>query len=141
MTEKPDQEDPQGPRWGGLKWSGWYRLDAIAARGLIPRTRGIYRLRCQGRPELIYAGISDRLSSRLGGLRRARSRPPDYRGHSAAACVAGHEKRGNLVEVSWAPAGEMDRRALMGLEVDLIAACRARFGESPACQFHGRPLE
>jgi hypothetical protein len=29
----------------------------------------------------------------------------------------------------------------MGLEVDLIAACRVRFGDSPACQFHGRSLE
>jgi hypothetical protein len=35
----------------------------------------------------------------------------------------------------------LDRRALMGMEVDLIAACRTRFGASPACQFHGRALE
>jgi hypothetical protein len=94
-----------------------------------------------GHPALIYIGISDKLSSRLGGLRRARSRPPRYRGHSAAACVVQHEARGNVVEVSWAQLENVDRRALMGLEVDLIAACRARFGDSPACQFHGRPLE
>jgi hypothetical protein len=31
----------------------------------------------------------------------------------------------------------MDRRELMGREVDLIAARRKRFG-SPACQFHGQ---
>jgi hypothetical protein len=45
------------------------------------------------------------------------------------------------VEVSWAILEDLDRRALMGREVDLIAACRMRFGESPACQFHGTPLE
>jgi hypothetical protein len=55
--------------------------------------------------------------------------------------VAGHETTGEIVEVSWALTHALDRRALMGLEVDLIAACRAHFGESPACQFHGRPLE
>ena len=90
---------------------------------------------------MIYVGISDRLGSRLGGLRRARVRPPLYWGHSAAACVAGFEKQGEVVEVSWALPGGIDRRALMGLEVDLIASCRAWYGESPACQFHGGPLE
>jgi hypothetical protein len=141
MAENPGQRDPQDPRWGGLVWSDWYQLDATAAPRLVPREAGIYRLRCRGRPDLIYVGISDRLSSRLGGLRRARSRPPLYRGHSAAACVVGHEKQGEVVQVSWALVGDTDRRALMGLEVDLIANCRARYGESPACQFHGRSLE
>ncbi len=141
MADDPDQDDPQGRHWGGLVWSAWHQLDSTATRGLVPRKAGIYRLRCRGRPKLIYVGISDRLSSRLGGLRRARSHPPHYRGHSAAPCVVRHEAQGQVVEVSWAPVGGTDRRALMGLEVDLIAACRARFGDSPACQFHGRPLE
>jgi hypothetical protein len=44
--------------------------------------------------------------------------------------------QGKVVEVSWAVLEGLDRRALMGTEVDLIAACRMRFGESPACQFH-----
>jgi len=44
---------------------------------------------------------------------------------------------GQTVEVSWATVGDMDRRELMGREVDLIAAHRTRFG-SPACQFHGQ---
>ena len=43
------------------------------------------------------------------------------RGHYAAACVAAYEKRGKTVEVSWADVGDMDRRELMGREVDLIA--------------------
>lgn len=136
-----DNRDPQGPRWSGLEWSGWHRLDDTAAPGLVPREAGIYRLRCQGRPELIYVGISDELSRRLGGLRRARCNPPSYKGHSAAACVVAIERHVGAVEVSWALTGDMGRRELMGLEVDLIAACRARYGDSPACQFHGRPLE
>jgi hypothetical protein len=135
VTENPGLGDPLGAHWGGLAWSGWHGLDATTARGLVPREAGAYRLRCEGR--VIYVGISDRLSSRLGGLRRARSRPPLYRGHSAAACVAGFEKQGEVAEVSWALAGDIDRRALMGLEVDLIAGCRVVYGNSPACQFHG----
>jgi hypothetical protein len=134
-------DDPQATNWGGLAWSDWHQLDATAARGLVPQKAAIYLLRCQGRPELIYVGISGRLRSRLGGLRRARSRPPVYRGHSAAPCVVTLEDQGEVVEVSWALVGDMDRRELMGREVDLIAACRARCGESPACQFHGRALE
>jgi hypothetical protein len=127
------EEDPQGPGWGGLVWSSWFHLDTDAR---IPRAAGIYRLRCLGRRGLIYIGISVRLSGRLGGLRRARSRP-DKRGHYAAGCVAGHEARGEVVEVSWAIVEDKDRRELMGLEVDLIAAHRKHFG-SPACQFHGQ---
>lgn len=138
MAEDSGRGDPLDPHWGGLTWSSWYGLDVIAVRGLVPREAGAYRLRCGGR--VIYVGISERLSSRLGGLRRARGRPPLYRGHSAAACVAEFEKQGEPVEVSWALPG-IDRRALMGLEVDLIASCRACYGESPACQFHGAPLE
>ena len=64
-----------------------------------------------------------------------------YPMHSAAACVAGHETQGNLIEVSWALLEDLDRRALMGIEVDPIAACRTSFGESPARQFHGRALK
>jgi hypothetical protein len=50
---------------------------------------------------------------------------------------AAHEEQGKTVEVSWATVGDMDRRELMGREVDLIAAHRKCFG-SPACQFHGK---
>jgi hypothetical protein len=141
VAEWQEQGDPGSTYWGNLAWSQWYDLDSTAERELVPAKQGIYRLRCKGRPALIYVGISDRLSSRLGGLRRARSRPPRYRGHSAAACVADHEAQGNVIEVSWALLEELDRRALMGMEVELIAACRTRFGDSPACQFHGRALE
>ena len=55
--------------------------------------------------------------------------------------VVGFENQNEVVEVSWALAGDIDRRALMGLEVDLIASCRARYRDSPACQFHGTSLE
>jgi hypothetical protein len=136
-----DPDDPRDPRWCGLAWSEWHPLDGTAESGLVPPEAGLYRLRCRGRAELIYVGISDRLRSRLGGLRRARHRPLDYQGHSAAACVAAFEQRHEVVEVSWAPAGGTGRRELMGMEVDLIAACRARYGQSPACQFHGSPAE
>lgn len=130
-----EQQDPQDLSWAGLAWSEWYQLDSAEARA-IPREAGIYRLRCCGEPALIYIGISARLSSRLGGLRRARRRQ-DKREHYAAACVAAHEKNGKTVEVSWATVGDMDRREMMGREVDLIAAHRKIFG-SPACQFHGQ---
>jgi hypothetical protein len=130
-----EEQDTQDLHWGGLAWSEWYQLDSAGAHAIPPKA-GIYRLRCRGHPDLIYIGISVRLSSRVGGLRRARRRP-DKRGHYAAACVAAHEEQGKTVEVSWATVGDMDRRELMGWEVDLIAAHRKRFG-SPACQFHGQ---
>jgi hypothetical protein len=134
MTDLSER-DPHGLRWEGLAWSDWHHLDALGAK-TVPREAGLYRLRCHGDPHLIYIGISDRLSSRLGGLRRARGRP-DKRGHYAAACVAAHEARGKVVEVSWTAAGDIDRRELMGREVDLIAAHRKQF-RSPVCQFHGQ---
>jgi hypothetical protein len=130
------QEDPQDAHWQGLNWTCWKQLDeAFRDRGAVPRASGVYRLRASGCPGLIYLGISDQLSSRLGGLRRARHRP-DRKGHSAAACVAAYEAAGKIVSVSWVTVTDMKRRDLMGLEVDLIAAHRQNF-ESPACQFHG----
>src|SRR5262249_38679769 len=126
----------QDPRWQNLEWTCWKQLDeAFRPRDSIPRAAGVYRLRASDCPGLIYIGISDRLRFRLGGLRRARHRA-DKKGHSAAACVAAYEEAGKIVFVSWATVGDMGRRDLMGLEVDLIAAHRRRFG-SPACQFHG----
>jgi hypothetical protein len=107
---------------------------------------GIYRVRIAGKPELIYVGISKRLRMRIGNLRRGA-------GHSAAPCVAAHRSQGHAVEISWAPvaASQMNvrrpddqeevKRELLGLEIDLIAAFRRLFGHSPACQFHGKPLE
>jgi hypothetical protein len=134
------ESDPRHRRWGGLEWSGWYALDKTGnGAGLVPTGRGIYRLQRVGHPELIYVGISDRLRSRISNLRNGV-------GHSAAPCAAAHLSRGNVIEISWATVSQRgnkdeERRDLLGLEVDLIAACRRLFGQSPACQFHGAPLE
>jgi hypothetical protein len=138
------QSDPRGRRWGGLDWSEWYSLAKTGdGSGLVPREMGIYRVRRTGDPELIYVGISDTLRQRISGLR-------NNSGHSAADCVAAHRNPGHDIEVSWATVGQMyidgriseehERRELLGLEVDLIAACRWLFGHSPACQHHGSPL-
>lgn len=70
VAEGSDQGDPESPQWGGIAWSAWHELDDTAERGLVPRERGIYRLRCKGRPAWSMWGISDRLRSRLGGLPR-----------------------------------------------------------------------
>jgi hypothetical protein len=136
-TVDTHNDDPQDPCWGDLGWSDWYALEKTGdGSGLVPQVQGIYRLRCRRRPELIYVGMTERgLRSRIARLRRGV-------GHSAAACVAEHREAGNIVEVSWVTLPELDKRELMGLEVDLIAACRRRFqGRSPACQFHGAPIE
>ncbi len=127
-------DDPRSPHWGGLEWSEWYPLDSTGGGiGLVPRGTGIYRLQRADHPELIYVGVSDRLRTRISNLRNGA-------GHSAAPCVAKHRSRGDAIEVSWAIVND-ERRELFGLEVDLIAACRRLFGQSPACQFHGGPLE
>ena len=127
--------DTQGPSWQGMTWSDWHQLDSADVP--VPNCAGLYRLRCHDQPGLIYIGISDRLRSRLGGLRRARHRP-DKKGHYAAACVAAFERQGKIVEVSWSTFADPDRRELMGLEADLIAAHRRMHG-NPTCQFHGHP--
>ena len=48
--------------------------------------------------------------------------------------------KGCSVEVSWVVMDPLSRRELMGQEVDLIAAHRAAFGDSPTCQFAGGRL-
>jgi hypothetical protein len=128
------QDDPRSPDWGSMRWSAWYPLDATGVgAGLVPPKQGIYRLQRVGHPELIYVGVSNRLRTRISNLRNGA-------GHSAAPCVAEHRCRGDVIEVSWTTT-DAERRELLGLEVDLIAACRRLFGRSPACQFHGGPLE
>jgi hypothetical protein len=137
--------DPRDPHWGGLDWSDWYTLDETGdGRGLVPVAIGIYRVRRAGSSEPIYIGISDDLRGRISQLRNGS-------GHYAAECVAAHRRLGHTIEVSWASSSQMNidqrlskkekRRELMGFEVDLIAASRRLFARSPACQFHGSPLE
>ncbi len=48
--------------------------------------------------------------------------------------------KGCSVELSWVVMDPLSRRELMGQEVDLIAAHRAAFGDSPTCQFAGGRL-
>ncbi len=139
------QSDPRDGDWGGLPWSDWYPLERTGdGHGLVPVEVGIYRVRRAGSPELIYVGITDGLRGRMSQLRNGS-------GHYAAECVEAHRSLGHSIEVSWACTSQMNidrrlsmkekRRELMGLEVDLIAACRRLYGRSPACQFHGSPLE
>jgi hypothetical protein len=136
--EASSEDDPESPHWGNLVWSTWYSLEETGdGRGLVPTEQGIYRVRCcsQGDHELIYVGISTRgLRSRISSLRNGE-------GHSAAHCVAVHAKARGKIEVSWAILANVDKRELMGREVDFIAAYRRRFKRSPACQFHGSPVE
>lgn len=135
-------DDPRDLDWLGHEWQRWVDLDAaVAGRGGIPRVQGIYRVRCRGTRGLLYIGISGSLSARLRRLRRGMSDPHGV-GHYAGGCVASHAA-GRVVEVSWVelPLPKTDRRELMGIEVDLIAAYRAfTGGKSPPCQFAGGRL-
>jgi hypothetical protein len=116
-------------------WSMWVALDDASP----PNRQGIYRLRCRRRKGLLYIGISQRLATRLARLRRALNRQ-DHRGHYAARSIAAERVKGCRVEVSWVVMDPLSRRELMGQEVDLIAAHRASFGDSPTCQFAGGRL-
>jgi hypothetical protein len=64
---------------------------------------------------------------------------PDAGHHYAGGCVASHAA-GRAVVVSWIELPTIDRRELMGIEVDLIAAYRISTGGSPPCQFAGARL-
>jgi len=135
--------DPQAARWGGQKWSSWYKLpDAVAARAaLAPAQAGIYRIRCTGRSGLIYIGQSGRsLRTRLrqlrDGMKDAEAGRPQNAPHFAAPCVYAHAARWG-VEVSWVALPDIEKRERFGIEVDLIALYRRTEKTSPACQFAG----
>jgi hypothetical protein len=127
--------NPHSDRWRRLVWSTWVALGEASP----PNQQGTYRLRCRRRKGLLYIGISENLATRLGRLRRALNRD-DHRGHYAARGIAAERAKGCSVEVSWVVMDPLSRRELMGKEVDLIAAHRAAFGDSPTCQFAGGRL-
>jgi len=134
----PSLADPRGERWQRIAWQPWLALkDAAATRGAIPAEQGIYRLRSRRGKGLLYIGISVRLTQRLHGLDRAIHRP-DHVGHYAGGCVALADREG--IEVSWVVREGIDKRDLLGEEVDLIAAYRKVIGSSPRCQFAGERL-
>jgi len=129
-------DDPLSHRWQRIEWTPWVSLHEAAStyRG-IPRKQGIYRIRTRRGTSLLYIGISVRLAGRLQGLERAIHRP-DHKGHYAGRCVS----RARGVEISWIVLEELDKRQLMGREVDLVAAYRRVMKASPRCQFAGQRI-
>jgi hypothetical protein len=132
QTSSRSREDPRGELWRQLAWSDWIRLDDPSP----PNRQGIYRVRCWRGKGLLYIGISQNLATRLRSLSRALNRA-DHRGHYAARGVAEARANGCTVEVSWVVRDPLPRRQLLGEEVDLIAAYRTVFRDSPTCQFGG----
>ena len=131
-------KNPQSDRWEGHDWAPWRTLD-VATDAVTPTVQGIYRIRCgAGVDGLAYIGISFNLRSRLGGLRRGLTNPPDYLGHSAAGCLAEIQRRHHAqLEVSFVTMEGTKPRELKGREVDLIAAHRVAVKKSPPCQLVG----
>ena len=109
--------------------------EAASTYGGIPRKQGIYRIRARRGTGLLYIGISVRLAGRLQGLERAIHRP-DHKGHYAGRCVS----RAQGVEISWVVLDDLDKRELMGRELDLVAAYRRVTNSSPRCQFAGERI-
>lgn len=133
-------ENVRGADWLGLGWQRWIELDkAVAGQRGIPRVQGIYRVRRRRARGLLYMGSSVNLSKRLRGLHRGLD-DPDGGHHYAAGCVASRAPD-HAVRVCWVELPDIDRRELMGREVDLIAAYRTSTGgKSPSCQFAGERL-
>lgn len=135
MNALRQSDDPRSDAWQAVAWEPWIALkEAASNRGTIPRKQGIYRLRSRRGKGLLYIGISVHLAQRLHGLARAIHRT-DHVGHYAGGCVA--RAAGPDVEVSWVVRARVSKRALLGQEVDLIAAYRTTIGQSPRCQFAG----
>jgi len=141
---RPGRDVTQRLRWAGRTWSNWFDLGSATAprAALAPSVAGIYRLRCAGRPGLIYIGQSGRsLRTRLrqlrDGMAEAAAGRPHSAPHFAAPCVQAHAAKGWAVEVSWIELEEVDRRERFGIEVDLIALYRRTVNQSPTCQFAG----
>lgn len=138
------ENDVQSSSWEKLTWSEWCRLDSVKGADCA----GLYRLRCHRQAGLIYIGeTGDSCRARFGQLRMAMKYAAQGRysakgkvggpPHVAGGCVWKHVCAGQVVEVSWTEAPDLDRRERKGVECDLIAAYRRTMGESPACQFAG----
>lgn len=142
--------DVQGIRWEGHLWSQWYTLgDAIASYAAkAPDSPGLYRIQCADQTGLIYIGQTGKsLRGRFRQLRKAMEYasqgkysnqgrvggPP----HVAGGCVLKHALAGSPVEISWATCSGLDKREIMGIECELIAAFRKTQKRNPACQFSG----
>lgn len=146
MTRPDLLADPQSRTWAGFEWSDWHELTAaLTPRGSpVPPEAGLYRVRVEGAPGLLYIGQTGlSLRGRLGQLRTSEKRASaglDARApHVAGACVHQHKQRGATIHVSWVATPDIDKRERLGRECDLIAAYRQVIGESPSCQFAGLP--
>jgi hypothetical protein len=115
---------------------------------MVPDVQGLYRIRCQGRPGLIYIGeTGDSLLSRFRQLRKAMeyARMGKYAAqgkiggppHVAGGCISNHTRAGFVIEVSWLRFPNLDSRERKGVECELIAAYRKAMKSNPACQFAG----
>lgn len=140
--------DPQSRDWEGHAWSEWHQLDeaVLRFRAVAPAEPGIYRLRAEREPGLIYIGETGKsIRMRFRQIRKASeyvaagTKKPGSAPHVAGGCVLEHERRGGVVEVSWVEMPDVDKRERRGRECDLISAYRRLSGRNPTCQFAGMP--
>lgn len=142
--------DVQGIHWEGHVWSRWHTLnDAIASQSAkAPDSPGLYRIRCADQATLIYIGETCKsLRGRFRQLRKAMeyARQGKYSSqgkvggppHVAGGCVLRHALAGASIEISWVDGSGLDRREIMGIECELIAAYRKTRRQNPVCQFAG----
>ncbi|MEE2753232.1 MAG: GIY-YIG nuclease family protein [Candidatus Latescibacterota bacterium] len=125
--------------WGGLEWGEWEQFDQ-SRLGHLPTSPGLYRVRPDGHPFLMYVGQTGRsLRERVLGLRRNTrlSVMPYNDPHTAAPSLwAWADAEHYRYEVSAASVGlaERERKAC---ECFLLWSYRLERRESTICN-HGR---
>lgn len=110
-----------GKDWLGLTWSSWARPDAA----VLPSGVGLYRIRRQDSPELLYIG-QGRIRDRI-------------RSHLAKSAAGEHRQAVHFsmpLELSWVEL-VLSKRPLLELENDAIASHRLVAGFPPHAQFLG----
>jgi len=115
-------DNPQSADWLSWRWSPW--TPAVAYKDV--RCTGLYRLRCQGQPGLVYVG-QGKVSSRI-------------RAHLAKVSQADHRQAVHFaseMEASYVALPGVPERNLLEHENDLIAAHMLTLGYLPLAQFLG----
>ena len=123
----PLDGDPQGADWCGHSWSAWDGLDSALHR-LPPKAQGLYRIRGQEDPFILYIGQGV-LRARL----QAHAKKIHPSGHSQGALFAA---AGSL-ECSWVDNRQWMDHQRLELENDLIASHLLVMDELPTAQFRG----
>lgn len=123
-----------------LAWSDWLPLADVHRGKQVPAVSGLYRVRAQGDPGLVYVGQSSNIKNRMGNLNSLYKPEMPYNDpHTAAPClwVLRTEDAASF-DVSFAEV-EGDAPLRKACEAVVVSQYRREFGISPTANFGRMP--